>query len=155
MLRRLLLSVAVVFAAGTLAAAAEPTEVKLTEFKVKPKQEGVGADLYGYNEGEGKLFMYVLATATAEIEVKEDGAVKFHIEASGDEGKGKAKFRLSVGGKEVEKEFTLKQNEAKVYEFKVDLKKGKQKIEIEVLNDDYKEGEYDCNLYIHSVKFEK
>ena len=154
-MRRLLLSVAALFAVGTLAVAAEPTEIKLKDFKVKAKNEGAGADLYGVNEGEGKIFMYVLATATAEFEVKEDGAVKFAIEASGDMGKGKAKFKLSIGGKEIEKEFELKQNEAKTYEFKADLKKGKQKIEIEFLNDDYKEGEYDCNLYIHSVKWEK
>jgi Ca-dependent carbohydrate-binding module xylan-binding len=154
-MRRLLLSVAVLFAAAALAVAAEPTEIKLSQFKVKAKNEGTGADLYGYNEGEGKIFMYVLATATAEFEVKEDGAYKFAIEASGDEGKGKAQFRLSIGGKEVEKAFALKQNEAKGYEFKADLKKGKQTIEIEFLNDEYKEGEYDCNLYVHSVKFEK
>jgi hypothetical protein len=154
-MHRLLLSVAVVFAAAALAGAAEPTEIKLKEFKVKAKNEGVGADLYGYNEGEGKIFMYVLATATAEFEAKEDGAYKFLIEASGDEGKGKAQFKLTIGGKEIEKAFTLKQNEAKGYEFKADLKKGKQTIAIEFLNDDYKEGEYDCNFYIHSVKYEK
>lgn len=153
-MRRLLTAAVAVFAAGTLAAA-EPTEIKLTEFKVKAKNDGAAADLYGVNEGEGKIFMYVLAVATAEVEVKEDGAVKFLIEASGDEGKGKAKFKLTIGGKAVEKEFALTQNEAKVYEFKADVKKGKQKVEIEFLNDDYKEGEYDCNLYIHSVKYTK
>ena len=153
---RRLLSAVTLFAVGALAVAAEPTEIKLADFKVKAKNEGAGADLYGVNEGEGKIFMYVLATATAEFDVKEDGAVKLAIEASGDMGnKNRAKFKLTVGGKEIEKEFELKQNEAKVYEFKVDLKKGKQKIEIEFLNDDYKEGEYDCNFYIHSVKFEK
>jgi hypothetical protein len=152
----MLVSALALFAAGTLAVAAEPTEIKLSEFKVKPKNEGTGADLYGFNEGEGKIFMYVVATATAEFDVKEDGAVKFAIEASGDMGnKNRAKFKLTIGGKEVEKEFELKQNEAKVYEFKADLKKGKQKIEIEFLNDEYKEGEYDCNFYIHSVKWEK
>lgn len=155
-MRRVLLAAAVVFAASAFASAAEPTEIKLSEFKVKAKNEGAGADLYGVNEGEGKIFMYVVAVATAEFEAKEDGAVKFAIEASGDMGaKDKAKFKLTVGGKEIEKEFMLTQNEAKVYTFKADVKKGKNKIEIEFLNDDYKEGEYDCNLYIHSVKFEK
>lgn len=152
----MLLSALTLFAVGTVAMAASPTEIKLADFKVKAKNEGAGADLYGVNEGEGKIFMYVVAVATAEFEVKEDGAVKFAIEASGDMGnKSRAKFKLTIGGKEIEKEFELKQNEAKVYEFKADLKKGKQKIEIEFLNDEYKEGEYDCNFYIHSVKWEK
>jgi hypothetical protein len=153
---RLLLSVLASFAVGAVVSAAEPTEIKLKDFTVKAKVATAPADLYGYNEGEGKIFMYVLATATAEFEVKEDGAVKFQIEASGDMGsKTRAQFKLTIGGKEVEKAFELKQNEAKSYEFKVELKKGKNKIEIEFLNDDYKESEYDCNLYIHSVKFEK
>ena len=153
---RILFSAVALFAFAGFAAAADPTEIKLADFKVKAKNEGAGADLYGVNEGDGKIFMYVLATATAEFEVKEDGAVKFSIEASGDMGsKDKAKFKLTIGGTVVEKEFELKQNDAKVYTFKADLKKGKQKIEIEFLNDDYKEGEYDTNLYIHSVKYEK
>lgn len=155
-MNRLFASALALLAAGTLAVAAEPTEVKLSEFKVKPKNEGVAADLYGYNDGEGKIFMYVVAVASAEITVPEDGAVKFAIELSGDMGdKNRAKMKLTIGGQVVEKEFELKQNEPKVYEFKADLKKGKQTIEIEFLNDDYKEGEYDANLFIHSVKWEK
>jgi len=151
-MRRLFACAAVLLAAGFVSAA---DEIKLDKFKVKPTQAEGGTDLVGYNDGEGKLFMYVNATATTEVEVKADGTYEFSIELSGDKGeKDLPKVRIGLGGKDVEKEFLLKQAEAKVYTFKGELKKGKNKIEIEFLNDTYKENEYDCNLYIHSVKFD-
>ena len=154
-MRRLFLAaLGSLFAVGFAAAA--DTEIKLADFKVAAKGKDAPAELVGFNDGEGKIFMYVVATATAEFEAKEEGVHKFKLEISGDMAKkDHAKFKLTIGGKEIEKEFELKQNDAKVYTFKADLKKGKQKIEIEFLNDEYKEGEYDCNLYIHSVKFDK
>lgn len=155
-MRRLFLLAALPLAAGAAALAADATVLKLADFKVTPTNAGTDASLYGYNEGEGKLFLYVNGTAAAEFEAKEDGEVKVVIEASGDMGeKDRAKFKLTVGGTVIEKEFELKQNEAKAYTFKADVKKGKRKIEIEFVNDHYKENVYDCNLYIHSVKIEK
>lgn len=150
-MRRLLACAAVLLAAGFAPAA---DEVKLADFKVTPKFKDTSADLAGYNEGEGKLFMYVNATATAEVEVKADGVYAFSVELSADKGNENPKVRVALGGKDVEKEFELKQIEAKVYTFKGELKKGKNKIEIEFLNDSFKEGEYDSNLYVHSVKYE-
>jgi hypothetical protein len=150
-MRRLFACVAVLAAAGFASAA---DEIKLADFKVKAKGEAP-ADLVGHNEGEGKLFFYVVGTATAEVEVKADGTYEFSVEMSGDKGeKDLPKVRVALGGKDVEKEFLLKQAEAKVYKFKGELKKGKNTVEIEFLNDTYKENEYDCNLYVHSVKYE-
>ena len=149
-MRRLFACAAVLCAAGFATAA---DEVKLADFKVKGKNGG--DDAVGYNEGEGKLFFYVVGTATAEVEVKADGVYQFSVELSGDRGeKDLPKVRVGLGGKDVEKEFLLTQAEAKVYTFKGELKKGKNKVEVEFLNDSYKENEYDCNLYIHGVKFE-
>ncbi len=150
-MRRLFACAVVLLAAGVASA----DEVKLDTFKVTPKFKDAPADLVGHNEGESKLFMYVNAVAAVEVEVKADGVYQFSIEMSGDRGeKDLPKVRIGLGGKDVEKEFLLKQAEAKVYTFKGELKKGKNKIEIEFLNDTYKENEYDSNLYVHSVKFE-
>lgn len=151
-MRRLFACAAVLLAAGFAPAA---DEVKLDQFKFTPKFKDAPADLVGHNEGEAKLFMYVNATATADVEVKADGVYQFSIELSGDRGeKDLPKVRIGLGGKDVEKEFLLTQAEAKVYTFKGELKKGKNKVEIEFLNDQYKENDYDSNLYIHGVKFE-
>lgn len=151
-MRRLFACATVLLAAGFVSA---DDEIKLDKFKLTPQNKDAGTDLFGHNEGESKLFMYINATATAEVEVKADGTYEFSIELSGDKGeKDLPKVRVGLGGKDVEKEFLLKQAEAKVYTFKGELKKGKNKVEIEFLNDTYKENEYDSNLYIHSVKYE-
>ncbi len=152
-MRRWMLAVcAVLFVSGL--ALADATEIKLKDFKVKPKFEGSDT-LAGVSDDGEKIFMYVVAVATAEVEAKEDGTFKFNLEVSGDMAqKDRAKFKLTIGGVEIEKSFEIKQNEAKEYTFKADLKKGKQKIEIEFLNDEFKEGEYDANLYIHKVTYE-
>ena len=153
MRRWMLVIAAVLFVSGV--ALAEATEIKLKDFKVKPKFEGSDTPA-GVSDDGDKIFMYVVATASAEIEVKADGTFKFSIELSGDMAqKDRAKVKLTIGGTDVEKAFELKQNEAKEYTFKADLKKGKQKIEIEFLNDEFKEGEYDCNFYIHKVSYEE
>ncbi len=139
-----------------LVAAAEPIKVALKDFKMKPKNEGTSAELMGYNESEEKLFYYVAGTGTAEVKVPEDGEYTLTIEASCDEAnKEKAKIKVMIGEEVVAKEFELKQVEAKAYEFTAKLKKGDTKLSIEFLNDLFKEGEYDMNLYVHSVKVEK
>ena len=85
-----------------------------------------------------------------------DARVTVVVEASGTKGeKDLPKFKLTVGGTVIEKEFLLKQADAKTYTFKATVKKGKQKVEIEFLNDEYKENEYDSNLFLHSVKVGK
>ena len=156
MLRQVLCAAVVAALAVGVAAAAEPIKVELKDFKMMPKNEGTPAELIGYNEGEGKLFYYVHGTGTAEVKVPEDGEYTITIEASCDEAnKMLAKIKVSVDETVVAKEFALKEATAKEYPFTAKLKKGTPKLAIEFLNDEFKEGEYDLNLYLHSVKLEK
>lgn len=156
MLRRIVCAAVVAALAVGVAAAAEPIKVDLKEFKFKVKNEGTPEDLLGYNEGEGKLFYYVHGTGTAEVKVPEDGEYTITIEASCDEAnKMLAKIKVTADEAVVAKEFELKQVAAKEYPFTAKLKKGTTKLGIEFLNDEFKEGEYDLNLYVHSVKLEK
>lgn len=156
MIRRTLYTFAALVVAVGLVAAAEPIKIALKDFKLKPKNEGTSPELMGYNEGEEKLFYYVAGTATAEVKVPEDGEYTLTIEASCDEAnKEKAKIKVMIGDDVVAKEFELKQVEAKTYEFTAKLKKGTPKLSIEFLNDLYKDGEYDMNFYLHSVKLEE
>ncbi|HET6576522.1 MAG TPA: carbohydrate-binding domain-containing protein [Fimbriiglobus sp.] len=155
MLRRAVCATVVV-ALAVGVAAAEPIKLDLKEFKFKVKNEGTPEDLLGYNEGESKLFFYVHGTGTAAVQVPEDGEYTITIEASCDEAnKMKAKIKVTVDETVVAKEFALKAVEAKEYPFAAKLKKGTRKLAIEFLNDEFKEGEYDLNLYVHSVKLEK
>ena len=54
----------------------------------------------------------------------------------------------------VAKEHFLKDTDRKAYTLTAKLKKGKQNLVIEFLNDEYKENEFDRNLFVHSVKIE-
>jgi hypothetical protein len=156
MMRRVVCAAVVAALAVGVAAAAEPIQVDLKSFKFKVKNEGTPDDLLGYNEGEGKLFFYVHGTGTAEVKVPEDGEYTITVEASCDEAnKMKAKIKLTVGETVVAKEFELKEVGAKEYPFPAKLKKGTAKLAIEFLNDEFKDGEYDLNLYVHAVKIEK
>lgn len=155
MLKRTLSAFVLVALFAGLALAADPIKVDLQSVKLKPKHEGTSADLLGYNEGESKIFFYVAGTATATVKIPEDGDYTLTIEASCDEAMNeKAKIMIKAGGTVVEKSFELKQTDAKEYTFPAKMKKGEQKIEIEFLNDLYKEGEYDMNFYIHAIKVE-
>ena len=85
-----------------------------------------------------------------------DGEYTITVEASCNEAKKVfAAFKLSVGDVVVAKEHFLKAEEPKPYTFTATLKKGKQPLAIQFLNDEFKEGEYDRNLYVHAVKLEK
>ena len=64
----------------------------------------------------------------------------------------KAKFKLSIDGKLIDKETTLTSDDPKDYSFTTPLKAGERKLKIEFTNDAYKENEYDRNLYVHEVK---
>lgn len=138
-----------------LVAAADPIKIELKDFKWKPKNAGNSDDLGGFNEGEGKLFFYTVGTQTATVKVPDDAEYTITVEASCNMAdKQYAKFKLTVGEVEIAKEHALKEEDAKPYTFTAKLKKGEAKLTIEFLNDLYKEGEYDMNLYVHSVKVE-
>jgi hypothetical protein len=151
-MKRVLCVAAVCLLAGT-AVAAEAVKVELKEFKYKGDKS---ADLFGHNEGEDKLFFYTNGAMEAAVKVPEDGEYTITVDASGDEGNNvKPKFKLSVGDEVVAKEHALTETGQKAYTFTAKLKKGEAKLAIEFVNDTFKEGEYDSNLYVHGVKLEK
>jgi Ca-dependent carbohydrate-binding module xylan-binding len=142
------------FGLGTVLAADE-VKVELKDFKWKCKFEG-GENLGGFDEGENRFFFYAHGSATGDVTIPEDGEYKLTIDASCTEAmKEFAKFKLSVGDVVVAKEHACTAEDQKKYEFTAKLKKGKHPLVIEYLNDVFKEGEYDRNLFVYSVKIEK
>jgi len=151
---KLLLAAAVLAGTAGLVAAADAVTADLKSFKWKAAFEG-GESLGGYDEGQDRFFFYTNGTATGEVTVPDDGEYKVTVEAACDEAKKVfAAFKLTVGDVVVAKEHFLKDTDQKPYTFTAKLKKGKQKLVIEFLNDEFKEGEYDRNLFVHSVKLE-
>ena len=133
------------------------TGIELNTFKfTDPAGQPVESSAAGYNEDGQKLFFYAPAVATATVTVPEDGDYVLAVEASCDEAQDeKAKMSVKVGDTVVEKEFLLTETDKKGYEFKVKLKKGETKVALGFTNDVFKEGEYDRNLYVYSVKLTK
>jgi hypothetical protein len=137
------------------ASAADDVKVDLKSFKWKCAFEG-GAELGGYDEGENRFFFYTNGSATGEVAIPDDGEYKFTIEAACSAAQKEfAKFKLAVGDVVVAKEHACTAEESKKYTFTAKLKKGKQPLVIAFLNDVFKEGEYDRNLFVYSVKIEK
>jgi hypothetical protein len=135
--------------------AAEDLKVDLKSFKWKAAFEG-GADLGGYDEGDGRFFFYCNGTATGEVTIPDDGEYSITVEASCTEAQKEfAKFKVTIGETVVAKEHACTAEDAKKYAFTAKLKKGKQALVVQYLNDVYKDGEYDRNLFVYSVKIEK
>jgi hypothetical protein len=152
---KVLFALLVVLGSAALVAAADAIKPDLKTFKWKSASEG-GDQLGGYDENENRFYFYTNGTATGEVTVPEDGEYAITVEASCTEAKKVyAAFKLTVGEVVVAKEHFLKAEEVKPYTLTAKLKKGKQKLLIEFLNDEYKENEYDRNLFLHSVKLEK
>lgn len=153
MLKRMLALVVVMSVVSLgVAYAADALKLSLKDCKWK----GGGDELGGYDENDSRFFMYTNGTCTGEIDIPAEGEFTITIEASCTPAdKELAKFKLMVGETEVTKEQALKAEDAKEYALTAKLKKGKQKVVVEFLNDKYKEGEYDMNLFIHGVKFEE
>jgi hypothetical protein len=153
--RTVLCGVICVLVTSAVVVAAEPIQLDMKALKWKAAFEG-GDQLGGYNDGENKFCMYVNGTATGEVAIPEEGDYTVAIEASCDEAKKMyAAFKLTIGDVVVAKDHSLTTQNAKVYFFTAKLKKGKQNLVIEFINDEFKEGEYDRNLYLHAVKLEK
>ncbi len=143
-----------VAAAGAAAADDAPVKVDLKAVKFKVP-EGV-ASLFGYDEGEGRLFFYTNGPAEAAVKLPADGEYEVVIKASGDTAKNeRAKFKVAVDGEAVGKETQLSADEAKDYKLTAKLKGGERKLTIEFTNDEFKEGEYDRNFYVHEVTLKK
>lgn len=147
--------VAVLGLACGAASAADAVKVPpLGDFKWKCKFDG-GAELGGYDTGEERFFFYSFGTATADVTIPEDGEYTFTVEASCSEAeKELAKFKVTCGETVVAKEHACKKEEKTKYTLTAKLKKGKQALVIEFLNDKFKEGEYDLNLFVYSVTVE-
>lgn len=137
--------------AGMAAQAADDIKLKLTDAKVKG-EEGVGADLVGYNDGEEKIFFYAPGSAEWTFKVETEGEYTLVVKASCDPAKNEnAKFKLTINGKMDEKDTTLKNAEAEDLKVTVKLKAGENKLKITFTNDEYKENEYDRNMYVHAM----
>jgi hypothetical protein len=132
----------------------ETITVDLASFKFKVADDK--ANLFGHNDGEGKLFFYTNGLAEATVKVPADGDFDIIVKASCDSALNeRAKFKLAVDGKLVDKETLLTADDAKDYKFTTKLKAGDRKLSIEFTNDVYKENEYDRNLYVHGVTVKK
>ena len=155
MSRRLFLAaVALVCCWGTTLAA-DDVKVDLKAFKWKAAFEGE-TQLGGYDDGENRFFFYTNGTATGDVTIPDDGEYTLTVEAACSEAQKEfAKFKLSVGDVVVAKEHACTAEESKKYTFTAKLKKGKQPLVIGFLNDVFKEGEYDRNLFVYSIKIEK
>src|SRR5262245_54742546 len=112
------LSAALVLAAAAAADPATPITLDLKAAKFKPAA-GAGADLFGHNEDEGKLFFYTNGAAEWTVKVPAEGEYAVVVKASCDSAKGvRAKFKVSVDGKPVGEEVTLKAEDAQEYTVK-------------------------------------
>ncbi len=150
--RFLCVTAALLFGAG-LAVAAEPIKMTIKEFQ---PVKGGSTELFGYDEGEEKLFLLANGGLEDDVTVPEDGEYTVTVDASCLAALGEnAQFKLTVGKTVVTEKTVLTDTAPKPYAFPVKLTKGSHQVKIEFLNDAYKENEYDRNLYVHGVKFEK
>lgn len=135
----------------TMPVSEDAIKLDLKAAKYKAAFEG-GSELVGYNEGDEKAFFYTNGEVTLTAKVPATGEYTIVISASCQAAlKENAKFNLNVDGKEISKDFTLKTEDQKDYEFTGKFKEGENKLVIAYTNDVYKENEYDRNFYVHSV----
>jgi hypothetical protein len=145
------LSVALLLGAATAADPVTPVELDLKAAKFKPAG-GAGDDLLGHNADEGKLFFYANGAAEWTVKVPADGDYAVVVKASGDAAKGvRAKFQVTVDDRLAGGEVTLKSDDAEEYTVKTTLKAGEHKLAVAFTNDEYKENEFDRNLYVYAV----
>ena len=151
---KLLVALAAILGSSAAAVAADEVKADLKTFKWKAAFPG-GDELGGYDEGQDRFHFYTNGTATGEVTIPADGEYTVTVEASCTEAKKVfAAFKLTVGDVVVTREHFLTAEDARAYTFAARLKKGKQPLAIQFLNDEYKESEYDRNLYAHGVKIE-
>jgi hypothetical protein len=147
------IALALLPALSAAADAADPVVVELKNFSFKVPADK--ASLFGHNTDEEKLFFYTNGKAEAKFKVPRAGDYEVVVKASCDLAlKVGAKFKLAVADKQLGKE-TETTDEQKEYRFPIALKAGDHKLAIEFTNDVFKEGEYDRNLFVHSVVLKK
>ncbi len=132
--------------------AGETITLKLSDAK---QTEG-NKDHFGVRDDDGALFFYSNGTGEWSVKVQSAGEYMLTVNASCASSKnGNAKFKVTVEGKIVGKEVELTSDSSKDYTANVKLKEGANRVGIGFTNDEYKEGEYDRNLFIHRVSLEK
>jgi hypothetical protein len=147
------LSVAFVLAVTVSVTAAVPIKLDLADFKLTPAPK-VADDLVKYENDA--ISFYANGTATAKLTVPADGDYVIIVDASCQAAlKENAKFTLKVGDVVVKEKFELTAEEQKEYKFDAKLTKGETTLSIAYVNDVYKQGEYDRNLFVHGVRVEK
>jgi endo-alpha-1,4-polygalactosaminidase (GH114 family) len=138
---------------GVFAIAAEPIKLDLADFKLTPAAK-VADDLVKYENDA--ISFYANGTATAKLTVPADGDYVIIVDASCQAAlKENAKFTLKVGDTVVKEKFELTTEDKKEYKFDAKLTKGETTLSIAYVNDVYKEGEYDRNLFVQGVRVEK
>jgi hypothetical protein len=140
---------------AALAAEGDAISVDLKTFKFKVPEEQ--ATLFGYDEGQSRLFYYTFGTGEAAVKIPADGDYELVIAASCDPAQNeRAKFKAALDGQAIGQETLLTADEEKQYTLPLKAAKaGEHKLTIEFTNDLYKEGEFDRNLYLHSVSLKK
>ncbi len=129
----------------------EPIKLSLRDFVWKCNFDG-GTELGGYDEADSRFFLYTHGNASGDVTIPADGEYTITVKAScvmAD--KQLAKFKLTVGDTVVAKEHACTTEDPKEYVLTAKLKQGKQKLAVEFLNDVYKDGEYDLNLYLNAI----
>jgi hypothetical protein len=138
---------------GVAAGAVEPIKLDLADFKLTPAAK-VADDLVKYENDA--INFYANGTATAKLTVPADGDYVIVVDASCQAAlKENAKFTLKVGDTVVKEKFEQTTEDKKEYKFDAKLTKGETTLSIAYVNDVYKEGEYDRNLFVHGVRVEK
>ena len=124
-----------------------PVTADLTKAQTPPEN----AELFGV-DGEGRLFFYTGGPVALKVRVPADGDYQVVVNASCDEAMGeKAKFSVAVDGQALG-EVTCTTTDPRDYTVKAPgLKAGERTVTITFLNDQYKENEYDLNLYVHGL----
>lgn len=137
------------------AGAADEIKVDLKAGKYQSVVEG-STDLVGYSERDERAFFFTNGSVDLTVKVPEAGEYVMKVKASCQAAlKEFAKMTIVAGNKSVADDFALTQEAEKEYTFTAKLAAGEQKISISYTNDDYKEGEYDRNLYLHAVSLKK
>lgn len=152
--RFLLTAVAVVIGFG-VAVAADAIKLELKDFKLKVAGES-SSDLVGHDEGENRIFFYTNGTGTCDVKIPDDGEYTLKLDLGCTKAeKDFAQVKIALGDTVVKEKFDLTTEDQKEYSFTVKLKKGDTKLSISFLNDKFKEGEYDLNLFLYKATLEK
>jgi hypothetical protein len=149
-------------------APADEIKIQLKDFKFKPPATVADPDsVFVFNEEEGRMCFYTNGPAEAKFKVPTGGDWDFIVTAAGDtamavpthkatgpkEENIPPNFQLSIDGKNIGKEVTLKSDDPQDYKIVVPLTAGEHVVTVAFTNDTYDpDGKFDSNFYLHGVK---